>query len=203
MALVTSRRVNSALPGPVSLKQIERAATTLFSERSYSSVGMRDISDAVGLLPGSLYSHIRSKEALFAGIVERGYKLYVNTLAPIASTEDAPTKLLELLIIKFMQLIDEDLDHAKVTFLQWSYLTGNSRQRVTLHRRRFKGIFRDILTTGVSTGEFATARDPDIAVQNITGLLTATLSWYDPKGRLNSRAVGTEIARTIINGIGK
>ncbi|MDT7551597.1 MAG: TetR/AcrR family transcriptional regulator, cholesterol catabolism regulator, partial [Pseudonocardiales bacterium] len=40
------------------------AATRLFGERGYTGTTMRDIARAVGILPGSLYAHIASKDAV-------------------------------------------------------------------------------------------------------------------------------------------
>jgi AcrR family transcriptional regulator len=40
------------------------AATRLFSERGYHAVGMRELADAVGVRPASLYNHFASKQEL-------------------------------------------------------------------------------------------------------------------------------------------
>jgi AcrR family transcriptional regulator len=53
--------------GPVPLKisrrkaEIIDEARVLFAEKGYSGTTMRDLADAAGLLPGSLYAHFRSK----------------------------------------------------------------------------------------------------------------------------------------------
>ena len=47
-----------------SAAKIYEVATRLFGDQSYPATSMRDISQAVGILPGSLYSHISGKEAL-------------------------------------------------------------------------------------------------------------------------------------------
>lgn len=61
---------------PISLKgdqtdrrhEILEVAAELFAERGYHAASIRDIAERVGLLAGSLYYHIRSKEALFVEI---------------------------------------------------------------------------------------------------------------------------------------
>ncbi|MDT4997487.1 MAG: hypothetical protein QOD45_1555, partial [Pseudonocardiales bacterium] len=88
-------RVARAGSGPVSAELIEQEAIRLFGERTYPVVGMRDIGDAVGLLPGSLYVHISSKEDLLLRIVERGITDYLEVIEPIAaaSAETASIRL--------------------------------------------------------------------------------------------------------------
>ena len=44
---------------------ILRAAGTLMAAKGYDATSMRDISASVGMLPGSVYYHFPSKEALF------------------------------------------------------------------------------------------------------------------------------------------
>ena len=59
--------------------------------RSYPVVGMRDISEAVGILPGSLYLHIRKKEDILLRIVERGIRNYLDVIeAEVQSAGQAP-----------------------------------------------------------------------------------------------------------------
>lgn len=53
-------------------ERVLHAAEQLFSERGYKAVTMRDIANAVGMKPASLYNHApRGKEDLFIAITER------------------------------------------------------------------------------------------------------------------------------------
>src|SRR2546421_12160905 len=70
--------------------RIYDVATRLFGERSYPSTSMRDISDAVGILPGSLYAHISSKEQLLLEIVTSGIEKYLQAIGPVATSSDPP-----------------------------------------------------------------------------------------------------------------
>lgn len=49
--------------------EIRQAAAKLFEARGYSSTTITDIADAAGILPGSLYYHFESKEAVALEIV--------------------------------------------------------------------------------------------------------------------------------------
>lgn len=48
---------------------ILEAALELFAEQGYSGVGVRDIAEAVGIKPASLYKHYPSKQAIFDAVV--------------------------------------------------------------------------------------------------------------------------------------
>ena len=44
--------------------EIIELARQLFAERGVQETSMRDLADVAGILPSSLYSHFKSKEAL-------------------------------------------------------------------------------------------------------------------------------------------
>ena len=54
--------------------EIVAVARKLFAEHGYVGTSMRDIADATGLLPGSLYSHFKSKAKLVEEIVSVFYR---------------------------------------------------------------------------------------------------------------------------------
>src|SRR5437899_411340 len=88
---------------------IVRAATRLFGERGYPSTSMRDIADAVGILAGSLYSHISSKEALLAQIVDTGLDRYLGAVLPIVDSGDPPDVRLRRAIKAHVELVAHHL----------------------------------------------------------------------------------------------
>jgi AcrR family transcriptional regulator len=54
------------------LPQILDAAALLFCVQAYQGTTIRDIAQAVGILPGSLYCHFATKEDLLAAVYTRG-----------------------------------------------------------------------------------------------------------------------------------
>jgi AcrR family transcriptional regulator len=50
-------------------------AARLFREKGYAATSMRDIANAVDMLPGSLYYHFSAKEDLLVAVYEEGVRL--------------------------------------------------------------------------------------------------------------------------------
>ena len=48
------------------------AAAKLFARRGYHATSMRDMASATGMLPGSVYYHFDSKEALLLAVYAEG-----------------------------------------------------------------------------------------------------------------------------------
>lgn len=53
-------------------EKILEKASQLFRTKGYHGTTIRDISEASGILSGSLYAHIKSKEDLLFEITDRG-----------------------------------------------------------------------------------------------------------------------------------
>jgi AcrR family transcriptional regulator len=197
------QRRTQVAAGPVSAEIIEREAVRLFGERTYPAVGMRDISDAVGLLPGSLYAHISSKEELLVRISEQGIRNYLDVIAPIAESEQPAGTRLREVIKAHMRVLSTTLEQTRVAFHQWTYLGAERQQGVIALRRRYEELIARILDDGVRTGEFQVAGNPRIAVLATIGMLNSATEWYSPAGPLGPDEIGEAIAGNALMGLQK
>ena len=185
----------------MSAELIEREAVRLFSERTYPVIGMRDIGDAVGLLPGSLYVHISSKEDLLERIVERGIQNYLDEIGAVANTEDPAADRLRAAVVAHFRVLSRTLDQTRVAFHQWTYLGPDKQPAVVAMRQRYEDLFTDIVRDGVSSGEFRPVRDLRVTVLAIIGMLNSAPGWYSPDGALTPEDVGAEIADVALGGM--
>ncbi len=193
------RRTRST--GPVSAEQIENEAVRLFSEKTYPVVGMRDIGDAVGLLPGSLYVHISGKEELLLRIVERGIQYYLDAIGPAADGDGTAATRLRQAIKAHFEVLGRTREQTRVAFHQWTYLSPAKQGRVIAMRQRYEDLFVGIVRDGVRSGEFRSMRSVRVTVLAIIGMLNNATEWYDPAGRLSSSEIGDEIADAALGGV--
>ena len=61
-------------------ERILLASASLFARDGYFGVSVKDIANAVGIKPASLYNHYESKEALWKAVLERIQELYLMFL---------------------------------------------------------------------------------------------------------------------------
>jgi AcrR family transcriptional regulator len=187
--------------GPVSAAQIRAVALTLFSERTFPVIGMRDIADAVGLLPGSLYAHISSKEELLADIVTDGIANYLVELRPHAQSGDPAPDRMRSAIKAHVQVLSKTLEQTRVAFHQWQYLGDEAKQRVIELRGQYEDVFTQIYRAGVAEGTFRRARNERIAVLAVIGMLTSASEWYSLEGRLGADEFGEALADAAMYGL--
>ncbi|MEV7085376.1 TetR/AcrR family transcriptional regulator [Streptomyces sp. NPDC093085] len=196
-----SRRKAGPRQQPVSVERIEAAAIELFGEKTYPVVGMRDISDAVGILPGSLYVHIRKKEDILLRIVERGIENYLEAIEAAVKPGTSGPDRMRRAIVAHMCVLAGTLQQTRVTFHQWTYLSPPQQERVVELRGRYEEIFTRILRTGIRKKEFRRVKHPRIAVLAIIGMLNSATEWYSPDGELSPEAVGHLLADSALGGL--
>src|ERR1700691_2761327 len=119
---------------------ILEAAIGLFGKRGYNGTTMRDIAQQVGVLPGSLYAHISSKETLLDEIVELGIDSFLAIEASLPSNQPVLQRLRHA-IKAHVRLAAENPGRSLVVFHQWRFLTGQNLNRAINKRRRYQQLF--------------------------------------------------------------
>ena len=185
----------------MSAELIEQEAVRLFSERTYPVIGMRDIGDAVGLLPGSLYVHISSKEDLLLRIVERGIQNYLDEIGAVVDTAAPAAERLRAAIVAHFRVLARTLDRTRVAFHQWTYLGPDKHAAVIAMRQRYEDLFATIVRDGIESGQFRPVRNQRVTVLAIIGMLNSAPGWYAPAGELGPEDVGAEIADVALSGM--
>ena len=89
-------------------------ALTLFSERGFEGVSMRDIASKVGIKAASLYNHFKSKEDIFNSIIEEMSRRYEEMFMKM----QVPHGDMNTVVEKYMHVTEDDLtDIANKVFL--------------------------------------------------------------------------------------
>jgi len=125
---------------PVSAAEIRAAALKLFSERTFPVIGMRDIGDAVGLVPGSLYAHISSKEELLHDIVTEGITNYLDELRLFVEAQDPAPDRMRGAIKAHVKVLAKTLQQTRVAFHQWQFLGDKAKEDVIALRKHYEDV---------------------------------------------------------------
>jgi TetR/AcrR family transcriptional regulator, cholesterol catabolism regulator len=177
------------------------AAMHLFGKQGFSGTSMRDIAGAVGVLPGSLYAHIASKEALLADIVEDGIGRFLAAVRPHAKAADTPADKLRAMVIAHVGVVADNPERSLVVFHQWRFLGDENLHAAIGKRRDYEQAFIGVIEDGMKTGDFRADLNLRIAVLTILGALNWTPEWLSPEGRLSPEEVGGMIADTLLMGV--
>lgn len=180
---------------------IQQEAVRLFAQQGYEATSMRDIARGVGLLPGSLYAHITSKEQLLLEIIEEGIDEFLSGAAEVMAEDDlAPVKLRKA-VRRHMEVIAAGRERTGIVFHQWRALSGENRERVLAKRNAYEQHFVDILEAGIREGSFRPRLDSRFAVLVILGALNWAPEWFSPSGGRTADEVGERVCDLLLEGL--
>jgi len=159
-------------------------AATLFSQRGYHAVGIRDLAEAVGLSTSTLYHYYATKQDILFAVVNRFLAEFTQRL--VAELRDAtvpPRQRLERAIIEHVELTVTRSEELLVGSPVLNALGPEQRARIATMRREYRDAVRDVIAEGVAAGEFRVA-DPLLTAMAVLDMLDGIRSWYHPGGPL-------------------
>lgn len=172
-------------------RDILEAAAALFAERGYAATSVRDIGERVGLLGGSLYHYIKSKEALFVKIHDTALEVAAGRVLEAIAPLTDPWARLEMACVRMMEI---QLDPNSITMPLMNDFQSTPpeiRERLVARRDKFETIFRDL----VDQLPLDPAIDRGIYRLLLLTLLNNVSGWYR-QGRLTPAEIGRQIALT-------
>lgn len=165
-------------------RDVVEAAGRLFAAKGYHGTSMRDLGRELGMLGGSLYAHVDSKQELLVEVVEEGARLFeASATAALAASAD-PVERLRALIAGHIDVIVDNLDVARTFLNEARVLDEDYRLRVLAARDRYEAVFREVLAAGAQDRSFRSDLDPALETIFILSVLNAVERWYDTGGRI-------------------
>lgn len=180
---------------------ILNATVTLFGQQGYTGTSMRDIAKAVGVLPGSLYAHIDSKETLLLEIVEQGINAFLSAVEPIVDLPLPADERLRRAIRAHVEVVAGNPELSLVVFHQWRFLGEPNLAAAIEKRRRYERAFVRIFESGVEAALFEPTLNKRIAILTILGALNWTPEWYSPDGIATPSQLGDMVADSLLSGL--
>jgi AcrR family transcriptional regulator len=154
--------------------EILDAAAQLFAVKGYGGTSIRDVADSVGLLSGSLYHHIRSKEGLFLDVHRRALEQAGDRIRLAVDRQKKPWKRLEAACVALAQImLDRNSLFLAITD-DIARLPPVIRPELLRQRGRFESIFVDI----IDQLSLDPKVDKEIFTLALMSTLTATATWF-------------------------
>lgn len=180
---------------------IVREAIRLFGEKSYPVVGMRDLSKAVGVQPGSLYAHISSKEALLMLIVEQGITRYNEAVTAARDSVSGADLQLREMIRAHMRVLAGSIEQSRITFSQWHYLGPENRATVIAMRQQYEDAFVLTAQEGIRAGVIRPVPHLKATLLGVIGGLSVAADWYDPAKPETPEGIADAISDVLLHGL--
>jgi len=158
-------------------EEIIKAASNLFSQKSYHDVTMDQIAEKVGVAKGTIYLYFESKENLYLGILEHTFETIESILEKeIAKEDPAPQKLKKILRLIF-QFYFQNMDVLRILTRDETRLIGEHFEFTERWRHRRIKLYRKILEKGIKEGSFRSA-NTELMSLIIFGLVGSVMFFY-------------------------
>jgi AcrR family transcriptional regulator len=161
--------------------EVLSVAAGVFGEKGYRAATLRDIASRLGMLKGSLYYYIDSKEDLLFEILRRahlqGIEFVVETPAMRAAP---PANRLAHLIRNWMAGVEILPPALNISESDLRLLKGERRREIASLRAQIAQVPQDIILAGIADGSFDRSVDPYVATATMMRILNSTHQWYRP-----------------------
>jgi AcrR family transcriptional regulator len=163
--------------------EVRQAAIRVFCEKGYAAASIQDVANAVGVLKGSLYHYINSKEDLLTGIFDDADLQATAIIDDVAAMDAEPLVRLRTYFERHVKWYLDNVEHATVYFREWRFLTGERLKVVTARRDRYERFLRKLIDDCQKAGDVHPAVNTKYALFFILGAVNAVPDWYRRTGR--------------------
>jgi len=183
-------------------QEVIDTAAQIFFERGYTEASVQDIADALGMLKGSLYYYIDTKEDLLFRVLEQVHD-EVDAIMhdTIALPDLTALQRLAAYVRSLVIHITANLPRMSVYYHDIDRL-GPERHDIVLRRRRAHQDFvTELIQAAQSTGEADPTADARLTSDFVFGAVIWTYRWYTPRGRYRRETIADACAQFILTGI--
>lgn len=162
--------------------RIRSAAVEMFAEKGYGASSLRDISAHLGLSPGAVYPHYKTKESLLYAISLEGHTAALSAVIAADSPDAAPADRLARTTAAYVQWHAVNHTLARVVQYELRSLFAVHYRKIATIRRKTTAVFTDILQSGSDAGDFGVG-DVDAVVLAISSLCIDVSRWFPTRRR--------------------
>ena len=156
--------------------EIISIARKLFAEHGYVSTSMRDIADATGLLPGSLYTHFKSKAKLVEEIVSVFYRDLLAAQEAASTAPGTSADRFRMMLRATYRVCEAYPDELTILHYDWKELsTLDEIAEVREISVRTLVTWRKVIKEGIADGTLRASMSPELVTRIATGAIHAML----------------------------
>ena len=180
--------------------EIVNIAATLFKDKGYSAVTMRDIAQAMNIKAASLYNHIRSKHEILVLIIIAIAEEYTHTISSIVESDENAIEKLEKVVQLHIDITVRNPEALASLNNDWMHLPKAELAYFLKMREEYEEMFRSIVTKGIQDGEIKNS-NPEVIIFSMLSTLRTLYLWYGKKNDFNSKSLTDNLSKVLLRGI--
>jgi AcrR family transcriptional regulator len=182
--------------------EVVSAAAKVFYERGYSAATVQDIADELGILKGSLYHYIKTKEDLLFRLFEEVHKGVEAILEEVLAVEGLnPLERLELYVRRQIVNNLNDLVRISIYYHELDRLSEDRRRAVIAWRRRHDRFMRDLIRQAQEEGLADASVDAGMLANCVFATVIWPYRWFHAGSKDTPESIADTCAAFVSRGI--
>jgi TetR/AcrR family transcriptional regulator, cholesterol catabolism regulator len=184
------------------LEEVLQRAANIFFAKGFHATSIEDVARDVGILKGSLYYYIKSKDDLLFQLLLAGIEDSDAYIAQQIDPEGDPVEQLERAIRAQIDYIISNRVQFGLFLHEFDSLSGKRQHKLISVMSRYNSRFVDLVRRGQQQGKLMEG-EPWIIVNGILGMCNWLYRWYDTDEISDPEQVKQIFVRTLLHGIRK
>jgi AcrR family transcriptional regulator len=165
------------------------AAARVFHEKGYDATTIQDIADEVGILKGSVYYYISSKEDVLFELLEEVHEAALQAVMEAVERDGDPLAKIHAFVETLSRFNADNQVRMGILLHDFRSLSEPRRREIVRERDRYDRILRKLISEGQEQGTICQDIDGKLAALAIMGMINTIYQWYRPAGGKKSQNI--------------
>lgn len=184
------------------LEEVLQSAANIFFAKGFHATSIEDVARDVGMLKGSLYYYIKSKDDLLFQLLLAGIEDSDAFIAKQIDPAGEPVQQLERAICAQIDYIIQHRVPFGLFLHEFDSLSGKRQHKLISVMSRYNNRFVELVRKGQEENKVI-AGEPWIIVNGILGMCNWLYRWYDPEQGSDAEQIKNVFVQMILRGIRK
>jgi AcrR family transcriptional regulator len=181
--------------------EVLEAAVRVFHAKGYDATSIQDIADEVGILKGSIYYYITSKEDVLFEILKEVHEEALKAVQDASAVDGNSLQKIRGFVTTLARFNADNPARMGIFLHDFRSLSESRRKEIVRERDRYDRMLRKLITEGQDEGLVCPDVDPKLATLAIMGMINTIYQWYLPTGRLQAKYIGSVYAGLVIRSL--
>jgi AcrR family transcriptional regulator len=186
---------------PKRREEVLDAAARVFHEKGYDATTIQDIADEVGILKGSVYYYISSKEDVLFEMLVDVHAAALQAVRDAVERDGDAVQKIGAFVETLARFNADNKIRMGILLHDFRSLSEARRADIVRDRDLYDRMLRALIVEGQADGTVNPDIDPKLAVFAVMGMINTIYQWYKPAGRQRPQHIGTSYAELVIRAL--
>jgi AcrR family transcriptional regulator len=173
----------------------------VFHEKGYEATTIQDIADEVGILKGSVYYYISSKEDVLFEVLQEVHQAALAAVLEAVGKDGDPMQKIHAFVETLSRFNADHQVRMGILLHDFRSLSEPRRREIVRERDRYDRMLRKLISEGQEQGVICPDIDPKLAALAVMGMINTIYQWYRPAGGQQPQYIGSVYADLVIRAL--